>query len=74
MGGLPFLEIVDYRTLLFDEVTLRSPASNVGILPASRVVYASQAHSLGRISFYDVDGKGLTTITGFELTAGIEIE
>jgi len=74
MGGLPFLEIVDYRTLLFDEVTLRSPASNVGILPASRVVYASQAHSLGRISFYDVDGKGLTTITGFELNAGIEIE
>lgn len=74
MGGLPFLEVVDYRTLLFDEVTLKSPANNVGILPDSRVVYASQAHSLGRISFYDVDGKGLTTITGFELNAGIEIE
>ena len=74
MGGLPFLEVVDYRTLLFDEVALKSPANNVGILPGSRVVYASQAHSLGRISFYDVDGKGLTTITGFELNAGIEIE
>ncbi|MEC7948725.1 MAG: hypothetical protein VX265_14255, partial [Myxococcota bacterium] len=74
MGGLPFLEVVDYRTLLFDEVALKSPANNVGILPASRIVYASQAHALGRISFYDVDGKGLTTITGFELNAGIDIE
>ena len=74
MGGLPYLEVIDYRTLLFDEVTLKSPANNVGILPGTRVVYASQAHRLGRISFYDVDGKGLTTITGFELNAGIQIE
>jgi YVTN family beta-propeller protein len=74
MGGYRYLEVVDYRSLLFDEVSLKSPATNVGVLPGTATVYASQAHPLGRISFYDVSGKGLTTITGFELNSGIEIE
>jgi DNA-binding beta-propeller fold protein YncE len=74
MGGERFLEVVDYRTLLFDEVDLKSPATNLGVVPGSHTVYVSQAHDLGRISLYDVDGKGLTTITGFELNSGIEIE
>ena len=74
MGGYRFLEVVDYRTLLFDEVDLKSPATNLGVVPGSHTVYVSQAHDLGRISLYDVDGKGLATITGFELNAGIEIE
>jgi DNA-binding beta-propeller fold protein YncE len=74
MGGERFLEVVDYGTLLFDEVLLKSPATNMGIMPGSHTVFVSQDHDLGRISLYDVDGKGLTTVTGFELNAGIEID
>jgi DNA-binding beta-propeller fold protein YncE len=64
---------LNYRTLIHDEVLLKSTAVHMGVMPDSRLVYASQEHDLGRISFYDPDEGELQTITGFELNAGIEI-
>ena len=72
MDGQPWLEVIDFETLLTDEVPLRSEARHLGVVPGSRTLWASQVHELGRISFYDIDGGALSTITGFELNAGIE--
>jgi hypothetical protein len=44
----------------------------VGVLPGQSVAWASQAHELGRLSFYDPDSTTLDTITGFELNSDIE--
>ena len=38
------------------------------------IAYASQAHELGRLSFYDADADTVQTITGFELNSSIEDE
>mgnify|MGYP003886192831 FL=1 len=63
---------LNYRTLIHDQVELKSTAVHMGVMPESRLVYASQEHDLGRISFYDPDARELQTITGFELNSGIE--
>jgi DNA-binding beta-propeller fold protein YncE len=65
---------LDYRTLIHDEVELKSSAVHMGVLPETRTVYVSQEHDLGRISFYDADSAALQTITGFELNSAIEVE
>lgn len=65
---------LDFTSLLHDDISLRSPAVHLGVLPGTRSVYISQEHDLGRISFYDADSSELQTITGFELNAGIEVE
>ena len=65
---------LDYASLLHDDIELRSPAVHIGVLPATRSIYVSQEHELGRISFYDADSSTLQTITGFELNAGIVVE
>ncbi len=72
MDEKPWLEVLHFDTLLFDEVVLRSNASHLGILPGTDTAYVSQDHELGRISFYDSATGDLRTITGFELNAGIE--
>jgi DNA-binding beta-propeller fold protein YncE len=72
MENEPYLEVLDFNTLLYDEVALKSIPVHIGVLPDTRTVYASQEHSLGRLSFYDPDSEQLQTITGFELNAGIE--
>jgi hypothetical protein len=72
MDGSPYLVGLDYSTHIYDEVKLKSNPVHLGVLPDTRTVYVSQIHDLGRISFYDADAEELTTITGFELNAGIE--
>ncbi len=74
MEGEAYLEVLDYRSLLIDEVALKSDPVFVGTLPDTNYAFASQEHALGRISFYDPETETLKTITGFELNAGIEIE
>ena len=69
-----YLEILDYGSLLIDEVELKSDPVFVGTLPEMNWAFASQQHDLGRISFYDPETDSLKTITGFELNAGIEVE
>jgi DNA-binding beta-propeller fold protein YncE len=73
MEGQPTLVQLNYRTLIHDQVDLKSGAVHMGVLPETRTVYASQEHDLGRISFYDADSATLQTITGFELNSGIEV-
>lgn len=84
MEGQPFLEVIDYVSLLYTEVRLRSNPVYVGVLPDldptdgdEPVAWASQEHELGRITFFDPDGgedgEGTAeTITGFELNSQIE--
>jgi DNA-binding beta-propeller fold protein YncE len=81
MHDEPYLEVLDYQTLLHDQITLGSLPSFVGVLPDLTPVdgdeppaWVSQEHPLGRISFYDADGPSLETLTGFELNSGVEEE
>lgn len=74
MEGESALVQLNYRSLIHDEVQLRSGAVHMGVLPDTRSVYVSQEHDLGRISFYDPDQASLNTITGFELNSGIEVD
>ena len=72
MKNLPYLEILDYRNFVPDEIILPSNPVHLGSLPDTNTVFISQEHSLGRISFFDSDEQNLQTITGFELNAAIE--
>ena len=73
MDGEPYLEVLHYDSLLYDEVELKSEPVHLGVLPETRTAYISQICDLGRIeNFYDVDDANLETITGFELNAGIQ--
>jgi hypothetical protein len=78
MEGVPWLEILDYQTLIFDEIALRSNAVFVGVLPDlvadadAPPAWVSQEHALGRITFYDPDDATPRTITGFALNGEIE--
>ncbi len=70
--GLPAIDVVDYDRLLVDEVRLQSIPEDLGILPGTHLVFASQQHHLGRLSFYDPDADTLQTLTGFELNGAVE--
>jgi DNA-binding beta-propeller fold protein YncE len=79
MEGEPFLEVLDYVTLLHDQHRLPSTPEFLGVLPDlapedgdEPVAWVSQEHELGRLSFFDPDDASMETITGFELNAGIE--
>lgn len=72
LDGEPFLEVLHYDSLLFDEIELKSTPVHLGILPSTDTAFVSQEHELGRISFYGVEADTLETITGFELNAEIE--
>jgi hypothetical protein len=79
MYGEPYLEALDYTTLLHDQITLGSLPSFVGVLPDlapddgdEPPAWVSQEHPLGRISFYDADDASVETLTGFELNSGVE--
>jgi hypothetical protein len=72
MDGEPYLEVLHYDSLLYNEIELKSEPVHLGVLPETRTAYISQEHDLGRISFFDVDADELQTITGFELNAGIQ--
>lgn len=79
MEGQPYLEVLDFQTLLHRQIRLRSDPQFLGVLPDPDItdddasaVWVSQAHPLGRISFYDRDDDSLDTLTGFELNSDIE--
>ncbi len=79
MEDEPFLEVLDYRTLLHTEYALRSVPEFLGVLPDlapddgdAPPAWVSQQHPLGRISFYDPDDETVETLTGFELNSEIE--
>ena len=72
MEDQPWLEVLHYDSLLFDELALASVPEHVGVLPDGDTAWVSQEHPLGRISFYDPLDGAMQTLTGFELNAGIE--
>ena len=72
LDGKSLVEACSFTSLIPDLVTLPSEPAFVGVLPGQSVAWASQAHDLGRISFYDPDAATLDTITGFELNSDIE--
>lgn len=79
-GKAQFVEL-DYRTLLPDEIALKSVPVYIGVLPDldpedsdEPPAWISQQHDLGRISFWEPDNGTLRTITGFELNGDIEVE
>lgn len=81
MEGAPYLEVLDFVTLLPEEYELASPPIFLGALPDlapddgdEPPAWVSQQHPLGRISFFDPDDASLETLTGFELNSGIEEE
>ena len=72
LDGKSLIEACSFSSLIPDLVTLPSEPAFVGVLPGQSVAWASQAHELGRLSFYDPDAASLDTITGFELNSEIE--
>ncbi len=79
MEGERYLEAINYGTLLVDEIPIKSDPVFVGALADPETededeppAWVSQAHDLGRISFYDPDNGELATVTGFELNSAIE--
>jgi len=72
MEDSAWLGVLDYGTLLPEDIELKSVPVHVGTLPGSDYAYVSQEHNLGRISFYDSEAATLETITGFELNSEIE--
>ena len=72
MEDQPFLEILDFESLIHEEVSLKSNPVHLGTLLDTETAYISQEHHLGRISFFHPDDGQLQTLTGFELNANIE--
>lgn len=72
MEGQPYLEMLNYRTLVPSEVHLPSVPVHLGSLPDTNIAFVSQEHNLGRISFFDTEEDELQTITGFELNSAID--
>ncbi len=72
MDGQHYLEVLDFESLLYDEIPLPSEPVHLGVLPGGTTAWVSQEHDLGRISFYQPGAGELDTITGFELNSGIE--
>jgi DNA-binding beta-propeller fold protein YncE len=78
MEDQPFLEQLNFETLLHEEISLKSNPVYVGVLPdldegdgVEPHAWASQDHELGRISFLDPLSQAVETITGFELNSQI---
>jgi hypothetical protein len=78
MDKQDFLEALDYDTLLYEQIPLKSDPVYVGVMPdldsadgKEPAAWVSQQHPLGRISFYDPDDASFQTITGFELNSEV---
>ncbi|MES2640292.1 MAG: hypothetical protein V4850_12435 [Myxococcota bacterium] len=72
LDGLDYLEVLNFESLLYDEIKLPSAPVHLGVLPGGNTAWVSQEHDLGRISFYEPASASLDTITGFELNSGID--
>ena len=72
MDGLDQLMVLDYSSLLYEPVDLKSTPVHVGALPGTNYAWVNQEHDMGRLSFFDAETETLQTITGFELNSEIE--
>jgi len=72
MDQVETLMMLEYSSLLYEAVELKSIPVHVGVLPDTSYAYVNQEHELGRLSFFDAETETLQTITGFELNSEIE--
>jgi DNA-binding beta-propeller fold protein YncE len=70
-GAVARLEVLDLQTFVVESIELGSPPEAVGVLPSAGVVYVSQRHGLGRVTFVDLESAATRTVTGFELNSHI---
>jgi DNA-binding beta-propeller fold protein YncE len=70
-GATTRLEIIDLATFVVREVELGSPPESVGVLPTAGVVFVSQRHPMGRVTFLELGTDARRTVTGFELNSHI---
>jgi hypothetical protein len=62
---------VNLRSFEVNPLTLGSPPSSVGAVPATQRVFVGQEHPEGRISFINWDTGAVESLTGFELNSRI---
>lgn len=70
-GAVMRLQTLDLSTFVVTSLQLGSPPEAVGILPNAGVVYVSQRHPLGRMTFVSLVNGSTHTVTGFQLNSQI---
>jgi DNA-binding beta-propeller fold protein YncE len=65
------VEALDLKSFLVSSIGLGSPPVSVGVMAATRKVYVTQSHPLGRVTFVDMGSLKTKTVTGFELNSHI---
>jgi len=69
------VDAVDLATLVTAQMPMASPPLYAGALPVSSGagrIWITQQHPAGRISFVDLAGRSVRTVTGFDLNSEIE--
>ncbi len=66
------LDLTPPSGTLISELSLGSTPTGLGVIPATGMVYVSQDHPDGRITFLSADDDSPSTITGFELNGRID--
>ena len=62
---------LDLESFIVTTQTVGSHPTEIGAVVGTDRIYVSQEHSLGRISFIDVDTEQLQTVTGFQLNSQV---
>jgi DNA-binding beta-propeller fold protein YncE len=70
-GAIAQVQEIELDTGVVRTRQLGSPPDAVGVLPDQDVVFVSQRHPLGRITFVDVATGGARTLTGFDLNSHV---
>ncbi len=70
-GALAAVQELALDTGVVRTIELGSPPDAVGVLPDRDVVFVSQRHALGRVSFIDVPTGQVRTLTGFDLNSHV---
>jgi hypothetical protein len=70
-GAIAQVQEIELDTGVVRTRQLGSPPDAVGVLPDQDVVFVSQRHPLGRITFVDVASGGARTLTGFDLNSHV---
>jgi len=70
-GAVAEVQEIELDTGVVRTRELNSPPESVGVLPEQGVVFVSQRHPLGRITFVDVATAAARTLTGFDLNSHV---
>ncbi len=70
-GAVAEAHTIELDTGVVRTLELGSPPDALGILPDAEVVFVSQRHSLGRITFMEIASGQVRTLTGFDLNSRV---